>query len=421
MSFEIHGKHRRSMDSGRWERRRPAGSGAHRAILVALTSALALAGAASADVVTLRLKTAADAPELSSIVAVGLEPRLLDTLRSQPPARADWKSVFPVYTGGVPKEGGGKPPVAGSWTVETEALRFTPRYPLVPGLEYAARLDLAGLRALAGDAGVDEAPIEAVFSLPRQHVEPSTVVSEVYPTASELPENLLKLYLHFSAPMSRGEAYQHIRLVDAGGRDARHVFLEVGEELWDAEQRRLTLFFDPGRIKRGLRPHMEAGPPLTAGAAYRLVIDAAWRDADGLPLARGFEKAFTVTAADRRSPDPGAWRIEPPAAGTREPLRMKLDESLDHGLLKRVVRVLDAGGQSLAGKIEIAGEERVFRFIPEQPWRAGSYAVAAESILEDLAGNNLRKVFDLDVRAPVPSGPPVEDVVTLAFTVAATP
>ena len=46
--------------------------------------------------------------------------------------------------------------------------------------------------------------------------------------------------------------------------------LEVGEELWDADQCRLTLFFDPGRIKRGLRPHLEAGPPLTEGEAYRL-------------------------------------------------------------------------------------------------------------------------------------------------------
>lgn len=354
----------------------------------------------------------------TAVEARGLDAQLLEALRNEPPAIADWRSIFPVYTDGVPTKSGAKPPVAGSWTVEAEALRFTPRYPLVPGLSYAARLDVAGLRALTGGSNSDEPPIEAVFSLPREEVEPSTVVSEIYPTASVLPENLLKLYLHFSAPMGRGEAYEHIRLLDAEGRDARHVFLEVGEELWDAEQRRLTLFFDPGRIKRGLRPHMEAGPPLTEGASYRLVIDPAWRDADGQPLARGFTKEFTVTAADRRSPDPGAWRIEAPAAGTREPLRLRLDESLDHGLLKRVVRVLDASRQSLAGKIEIAGGERLFRFVPEQPWRTGDYTIAAESILEDLAGNNLNKVFDLDVRAPVPSGPAVEDVVSLAFTVA---
>ncbi len=160
-------------------------------------------------------------------------------------------------------------------------------------------------------------PTRQRAAAPREEVEPSTVVSAVYPSASRLPENQLKLYLHFSAPMTRGEAYRHIRLLDAEGRALQLVFLELGEELWDPGLRRLTLFFDPGRIKRGLRPHLDAGPPLTEGTSYRLVIDPGWRDAAGLPLAAGFEKAFTVTAPDRHSPDPDSWRLTAPAAASR--------------------------------------------------------------------------------------------------------
>ena len=39
----------------------------------------------------------------------------------------------------------------------------------------------------------------------------STIVEHVYPSTDQLPENQLKFYLHFSAPMSRGEAYSRIQ------------------------------------------------------------------------------------------------------------------------------------------------------------------------------------------------------------------
>ena len=60
---------------------------------------------------------------------------------------------------------------------------------------------------------------------------------------------------YFDAPMSRGEAYRHIHLVDAKtGREVEAPFLELGEELWDGDFRRFTLLCDPGRVKRGLKP-----------------------------------------------------------------------------------------------------------------------------------------------------------------------
>jgi hypothetical protein len=55
----------------------------------------------------------------------------------------------------------------------------------------------------------------------------------------------------------RGEAYEHIKLLDAKGKPLEEVFLELGEELWDPEMKRFTLLFHPGRVKKGLVPREE--------------------------------------------------------------------------------------------------------------------------------------------------------------------
>ena len=85
-----------------------------------------------------------------------------------------------------------------------------------------------------------------------------TEVMAIYPTAAEVPRNLLRLYVWFSAPMSEGYAARHVRLAgDAGERLAGALL--PGGELWSGDGRRLTLLLDPARIKRGLAAHREAG------------------------------------------------------------------------------------------------------------------------------------------------------------------
>ena len=142
-------------------------------------------------------------------------------------------------------------------------------------------------------------------------------MTAIYPSAAELPENQLRFYLHFSAPMSRGELYDHVRLLRADGTQVEGAFLEIGEELWDAAGTRLTLLFDPGRMKRGLKPREIFGPVLEDGKKYRIVVDAKWHDADGQPLAAQFVKEFTAGPMNETAIDHKAWKISPPKAGTR--------------------------------------------------------------------------------------------------------
>ena len=136
------------------------------------------------------------------------------------------------------------------------------------------------------------------------------------------------MYVHFSAPMSVGEAYQHVRLRNASGDVVPDAILEVLEELWDPERRRLTLLFDPGRIKRDLEPNLTLGLPLRDGESYVLEIDEGWRDGSGRPLAEGFSKTFSVEAVDRASPDTDTWVVRAPAAGSRDPLAIVFPEPL---------------------------------------------------------------------------------------------
>ena len=275
----------------------------------------------------------------------------------------------------------GAPPMMGTTSATGGEVTFTPRFPLSQGLRYRAEW-----RPASGE------PIRASFELPRLQTSPTAFVERIYPTAPLLPENQLKFYIHFSAPMSRGEAATHIRLLGPDGVAGRLPFLLLDDELWDRDGRRLTLFFDPGRIKRGLVPHNESGMAIVAGQRYTLVIDAGWRDANGLPLKSEFRKEFTGAPADRASPDPKSWLVTAPKAGTRDPLSIEFPEPMEHALLLRMIDV-----QGVLGTVEVDREEKLWLFTPADAWKRGTQALSIDAALEDLAGNKIGKLFDVDV------------------------
>jgi hypothetical protein len=223
----------------------------------------------------------------------------------------------------------------------------------------------------------------------------------VYPTSDRLPENQLKFYLHFSAPMSKGDSYKHIKLLDEKGKTVDVPFLELDQELWDPTGQRLTLFCDPGRIKRGLKPREEDGPVLEEGKSYTLVIQREFEDANGNPLKEAFRKKFKALGPDDQQPDPKTWKIKSPAAGTREPVIVTFPKCMDQALAERLVWVADGKGQKPAGKVTVTEQETVWEFKPEKAWEAGTYQLVADTRLEDLAGNSIAKPFEVDVFHPV--------------------
>jgi len=161
----------------------------------------------------------------------------------------------------------------------------------------------------------------------------------------------------------------------------------------DPSRRRLTLIFHPGRIKRGVGPNREMGPPLRAGETFRLVVDRQLRDFGGEPLQASFEKELRVVAADRSSPDPHSWRVTLPedAAGS---LVLELGEPLDQALLERMISIEDASGRRVLGELVIGDAGTRVSFRPDAAWRPGRYPIVVSPALEDLAGNRIDRLFD---------------------------
>src|SRR6185295_16945669 len=121
------------------------------------------------------------------------------------------------------------PAMLGQYRVEGGALVFAPQFPVQPGVKYRAVARIPG-----------STPITALIDIPKAVVKPTTVVERIYPSTNVLPENQLKFYIHFSAPMARGFGYEHIVLRDQDGAVVEVPFLELTEELWDPEGRRFT-------------------------------------------------------------------------------------------------------------------------------------------------------------------------------------
>ena len=70
-------------------------------------------------------------------------------------------------------------------------------------------------------------------------------------------------------------------------------------------------------------------------------------------------------------------------------------------MLERVLTVTTADHRAVAGAIAISEKETVWQFTPTEPWTAGNYELVIDTELEDLAGNNLAKPFEVDVFHPV--------------------
>ena len=283
-----------------------------------------------------------------------------------------WASIFTVSTGRD------QPSLFGTYSIEGGSLAFHPRYPLASGVTYYAVFHPPG-----------SAAIEAAFHGPEPAAAPEARVTAIYPSSPVLPANQLKLYVVFSAPMNSADFWPSIHLIDQDGKPAYLPF--VGQELWNRDNTRLTLIFDPGRIKRGVKPNVDLGPVLVEGKRYTLIIDREFKDVNGRPLAESFRHEFAAGPDERRGIDTALWRLSQPKAGTTNPLVIRFDRPLDYALLNDVFQIPGISGTATIGR-----DETEWRFQPAQPWTAGKHQLVIDMALEDLAGNRIGRPFDVD-------------------------
>jgi hypothetical protein len=283
-----------------------------------------------------------------------------------------WESVFAVYAG----EGEAISPMAGAYAQRNGTIIFTPAFPPAPGL---------ALRAVFRQPGGQTA--RASFTAAAIEIAPApTSITALYPSTEAWPENILKFNIHFSQPMMRGVAYEHIKLLNEQGREVESPFARSDEEQWNPEMTRLTVSFAPGRIEQG--------------QSYTLVVDDEWPDAGGTRLTGELRKPITAVEAVREPVDPSAWRIRPPATRT-DPLVVVFPRPMDRALARRVLSV-----EGVPGQVRLENQERRWVFTPQMPWRPGEYQLRVDGALEDLAGNRLHRVFGAAIADPDQAEPP---------------
>lgn len=277
---------------------------------------------------------------------------------------------------------GNKRAILGKFSADNSALLFEPLIPLTPGLTYHI---------------LENNQLIGQLFVPFNKNEKTPELLAIYPQLDTLPENLLKFYVRFSKPMRSGESLQFIHLLDKKQDTLRNVFLNLQPELWDTSSTVLTLWLDPGRIKRGLTLNRSLGNPLKMNETYHLVISSTWKGQNGLNLAQTYRKTFVAGKRDDQAPDLKQWQLQVPKASTTAPLGIKTGETLDHYLLSESIGIVDQNNSLIKGKISLDKKDQQVLFVPTLPWKAQRYRLQVDARLEDLAGNNLNRVFDRDI------------------------
>src|SRR3954464_2877212 len=157
-----------------------------------------------------------------TVEVLGIDEKLLQKVE-------DWNKLLAVYADSPNvRANSNLPPMLGTYRVEDGKVQFQPTFPLQPGVIYRAVFRPAALPG-AADTRVPE--VVKTLRLPSLPHKSATVVTQIYPTANVLPANLLKFYVYFSSPMSRGHIYDHIKLIDDSDKPVELPFLELDQEL----------------------------------------------------------------------------------------------------------------------------------------------------------------------------------------------
>ena len=282
-------------------------------------------------------------------------------------------------------------PIPGTFYMDQESVRFEPLFPFLKDTLYS-------LIVYKDTEDNLNKPFESynIQSLPN-NLEPACEIVSIYPTANQIPVNQLKFYLHFSGPMTEGNSAQSITLQRTDtGEHLSNVFLHE-PELWDHEHKRLTILLDPARIKRGLQGNVQSGYPLVQDTAIMFTINESFLDAHGTRLKSSRETTYKIGPPERRLVEIKNWRYHYPNTHSLEPITVEFDRPLDHSLIQRCICIKDDSGNEVNGASQTGFEERSWQFFPQIPWSIGQYTIIVEDILEDLAGNSIKRVFDREL------------------------
>jgi hypothetical protein len=212
-------------------------------------------------------------------------------------------------------------------------------------------------------------------------------VVSISPAARSIPANTLRLYVTFDHPARGVVSTRDLRLLDNAGRTIDRAFMDFGQDLWSPDGRRLTVLFDPGRVKRGVEGDGESAAPLQVGHSFTVEVS-------------GKRFHYQITPAVRTAIIPKTWRLVLPKADSRDALTVTFDREMDEALLRDQLGVVDARGRLQAGQTTTSSSGRVWSWRPMHSWRTGDYRLVVGSNLEDVSGNRIGEALDHEVGSP---------------------
>lgn len=281
--------------------------------------------------------------------------------------------------------------------------QFTPVISFTPGQTYTLRKS--------------DTLVLASFTIPKRASNKASELLAIHPKVDTVPENLLKMYLEFAQPMQDvHHALDFITVTNETDGTETAPFLRLESELWNKERTVLTLWLDPGRIKTDLIPNRERGLPLTAGKTYTLQIDSLWKSREGMPLERKYTKRFHVRSRDDKRPNATEWQLRMEEEGSMQPLRLNFGEPMDAFLARETIQIFDLEGKPIRGRFTLGENASVLRFEPSVAWSGRDIELRIESRIEDLAGNNLNRLFDRPITEETRTAADTLEIRSLRFS-----
>lgn len=306
---------------------------------------------------------------------------------------SEWSSFF--YVQAAP----GSPAILGSYSIADNHLSFKPKFLPDPKVQYYVTFSYPKLNALLDENIMEEAEFTDIASFDPPETTQPEVISFI-PKLEEVPANLLRFYVYFSAPMSLQNPYDFITIIDKSGKELVDPFVIIPEGLWNINHTRLTLLLHPGRVKEGVGPNMALGDVLKVGNSYTLKISKEWKGASGEPLKSSFTQTINATNPLERAMNINSWalRAERKNIGV---LHVVTDHPLDQPLAKRMLFIRGENDRILPSRVEFDSPEK-FRLL----WQlddSEKLEMLIDPRLEDVCGNTPHYAFDLEGTERTPS------------------
>lgn len=339
-------------------------------------------------------KTLPKAPDYGMITTRLVPEEIVRLIEKQNFSFKEWSSFFYIQTGP------GAPAILGEYRIANNHLSFRPKFLPDPNVQYYVTFSYPKLNVLLSENIEEQAEYTDIASFQPPETTQPEVISFI-PNLDEVPANLLRFYVYFSAPMSvLQNPYDYITIVDKNGKALVDPFVIIPEGLWNINHTRLTLLLHPGRVKQGVGPNMTLGDVLKAGNSYTLKISKEWKGASGELLKSTFTQVINATNPLERAMNINSWalRAERKNIGV---LHVVTDHPLDQPLAKRMLFIRSQSGQILPSRVEFDSPEK-FRVL----WQldeSKELDLVIDPRLEDVCGNTPHYAFDLEGTERTPS------------------